>query len=99
MEASMKTFWVVPIRFWENKEPNLLQVEDASESSSRSLYGFMSLYGHNVYIERADAFPSRDEAVAEAEKRTTAREAEFSAQADRLIEAELRRQQAAKEAV
>lgn len=55
--------WLVPIRFWEEKEPIQGTVLQDCKEHDNSLYIHHAIYGHPVYIEREFVFSKKENAI------------------------------------
>ncbi len=84
--------WQVPIRFYDDPTPapeRCVVVRDDSKhdyDDEFSLYGFHDDYGHNVYLNPDDLYPTLAECNAEAARRRAMKEAEHKADVDRIME-------------
>jgi hypothetical protein len=76
--AKNQKLFFVPIRYWEEKEPetgHLVVDKDhpRDDPTAAHVYVYHDGYGHNVYMDRARTFATRDEAIAVAERLAAAR--------------------------
>lgn len=83
--------WCVPVRFWEPEDckPERVRVvtDDGKHSydGSYNVYAFHYEWGHNAYLDPFDLYPSEAEAIAEAKRRTAAKEAESERDTEKLM--------------
>ncbi len=81
-EAANTPLFFVPIRYWESKEP---LTGHLVEKNGDSIYAYHDGYGHNVYMNAKDVFLTREEAIAEAERRIVERDAQAEAEVEEMM--------------
>lgn len=55
--------WLIPIRYWEDPEPEMCRVEENGEYDAKHLYVYHELYGHTVYVPEERCYQSKQAAI------------------------------------
>lgn len=67
--------WLVPIRYWENLEPEeVTLIEPIEYHNTRQLYVYHTIYGHDVYVPSERCYVDREKAIQSAKLLTQLRE-------------------------